>query len=88
MTNDTTTPTTTVEPLLLDTREAAALCGIGRSLWQSLDAQGRTPQKIKLGRRVLWRADELKAWIAIGCPNRERWERMRSNILSPTSKRA
>ena len=68
------TATTTLEPLLLDARAAAALCGIGRSLWLELHASGRCPLPIRLGRRVVWRREELEAWVRAGCPARERWQ--------------
>ena len=68
------TATTTLEPLLLDARAAAALCGIGRSLWLELHASGRCPLPIRLGRRVVWRREELQAWVRAGCQARERWQ--------------
>ena len=64
------------QPLLVDCREAAALCGVGRTLWLDLDQRGRIPQGFKLGRRKLWRVDELKSWVAAGMPNREKWATM------------
>ncbi len=66
----------TADRLLVDCREAAARCGIGRSLWLQLHAGGRVPLPVRLGRRVLWRTDELRAWTAAGCPPRARWEQM------------
>ena len=66
----------TPQPLLIDSRQAAALCGIGRTLWLDLDQQGRVPQGFKLGRRKLWRVDEIKSWVAAGMPNREKWATM------------
>jgi len=38
---------------------------------------GRTPAPIRLGRSVRWDESELDAWIAAGCPCRERWETMK-----------
>ena len=61
-------------PLLVDAREAARLCGVGRTTWLSLRAQGRTPPSILLGRRRLWRVEEIRAWTAAGVPPAERWE--------------
>ena len=63
-------------PLLLDARAAARLCGVGRSLWLQLASSGRCPAPIRLGRRTLWRAGELAAWTAAGCPGRDRWQAM------------
>jgi len=63
-------------PLLVDARAAAALCGIGRTLWLQLASAGRVPMPIRLGRRTLWRRDELAAWVEAGCPGRDRWQAM------------
>ncbi len=65
-----------VDPLLVDARKAASMCGIGRTLWYDLGSAGRLPKPIRLGRRLLWRVDEIKAWIAAGCPGRSLWEQM------------
>lgn len=64
-------------PLLVDARAAAALRGVSRSMWWSLHAAGRVPIPVRLGRRTLWRAAELAAWIEAGCPPRDRWECIR-----------
>ena len=60
--------------LLVDAKEAARLCGIGLRTWHTLTSAGRTPNPLRLGRRVLWRRDELLAWIDAGCPPRHNWE--------------
>lgn len=60
--------------LLVSAAEAARLCGLGRTAWYGLLSSGRCPAPVRLGGRVLWRRDELAAWIAAGCPARERWD--------------
>jgi predicted DNA-binding transcriptional regulator AlpA len=62
------------DPLLIDAKGAAALCGICRTTWLSLCSAGKTPEPIRLGRRVLWRLDELRAWLDAGCPARHNWQ--------------
>ena len=62
-----------IEAALLDAREAAAMCGISRSLWLALHNSGGIPLPVRLGRRVLWRKEELSAWIKAGCPSRQVW---------------
>lgn len=64
-------------PLLLDAKDAARLCGVSARTWWSLHAAGRCPLPVRLNRRTLWRRDELAAWIAAGCPARDRWENTR-----------
>ena len=66
-----------IAPLLLDSEQAAILCGVGRSLWWSLHSAGRVPLPVKLGRRTLWRREELESWIRAGCPARDKWEALR-----------
>ena len=63
--------------LMVDAKVAAHLCGIGKTTWYQLHAAGRIPMPIRLGRRTLWRRDELTAWIAAGCPTRHQWQAMR-----------
>lgn len=65
-------------PLLVDAAEAARLCGVARSSWWRLVSSGRTPTPVRLGRRTLWRAAELAAWCAAGCPGRDRWQALQA----------
>ena len=62
-----------VDSLLVDAKTAARLCNIGRTTWLSLDSAGKTPECVRLGRRVLWDREELAAWVHAKCPPRERW---------------
>lgn len=64
-----------VTPLLLTAREAAAMCGKSLRTWRSWDSAGLIPQPVRIRRCTLWRAEELRAWVAAGCPRREEWER-------------
>ncbi len=73
MTKDLAAPVA-VAPLLLDAKAAAALCGISERSWWSLNSAGKTPLPVRLGRRTLWRRDEIAAWTEAGCPARSRWE--------------
>ena len=62
------------EILLLSATESADLLGIGRSHFYGLHSSGRLgPLPVRLGRRTLWRAEELAAWVAAGCPGRDVW---------------
>lgn len=64
----------TPEPLAVDAVGAADLVGVARSTWLKLHSQGRTPRCFRMGRRVLWSVDELRAWVRAGAPPREKWE--------------
>ena len=67
-------------PLLLDADQAALLLNIGRSLFYSMHSAGTLgPLPVRLGRRTLWRREELKRWVAAGCPTRDQWVKIKQN---------
>jgi len=66
-----------LQPLTVGAATAAKLLGIGTSTWHLWRATGRTPAPIRIGGRVLWKYDELRAWIEAGAPCREKWEATR-----------
>jgi predicted DNA-binding transcriptional regulator AlpA len=56
------------EPLLITAGELARLLHISlRSLWR-LRAGRLVPEPVRLGNAVRWPLDEIKNWIAAGCP--------------------
>lgn len=65
------------QPWTLDAKQAAALLGVARSTFLSQHSAGKTPKPVRIGRRTLWIADELRAWLESGCPSRERWEQQK-----------
>jgi excisionase family DNA binding protein len=67
------TPTSSDPPLLLTIPEAAAMLRVNERTWRTWLASGRIPQPIRIGRKVFWRPEDLKAWVAAGCPDRETW---------------
>lgn len=62
----------TLEPLMVGREQAAALCGVGTTLWDELTDAGKNPTPRRLGRRLLWSREELETWCRAGCPNREK----------------
>lgn len=64
-------------PLLLTAKQSAAICGKSLRTWRTWDSAGWIPQPVRIGRSTLWRADELRDWVAAGCPRREEWEARR-----------
>jgi predicted DNA-binding transcriptional regulator AlpA len=74
------------QPLLLTARQAASMCGKSLRTWRTWDALGLVPRPVRIGRSTLWRADELRDWVAAGCPRRQEWE-ARTQIVSKASKR-
>ena len=67
-----------VAPLLVDTDQAAGICAVSPASWYRLKAAGKTPQPVKLGGRVLYRIEDLKLWVALGCPDRKIFEARKS----------
>jgi excisionase family DNA binding protein len=64
-------PTVEVERTLLTDRDVAARLNVSRSFVHKLNASGRLPQPVKLGRARRWRLEDLKLWEALGCPSRD-----------------
>ena len=53
---------------LLDVQAVAAMLDCSaRTVYRLADA-GKLPRPVRLGSLVRWRADELRQWIADGCP--------------------
>ena len=67
------TDTLQPEPLLLDAAGLARQLSVSRSALYQWLASGRVPSPVKLGRRALWRFDEIRQWVAAGCPPRSKW---------------
>jgi excisionase family DNA binding protein len=68
-------------PLQIPDTAAAALTGVSRATWHRLRAAGKLPPSVRLGRKVLWRRDEVVAWIDAGCPDAATWHAMRGQHL-------
>jgi predicted DNA-binding transcriptional regulator AlpA len=67
-------PAGTLPPLLVPADVAGPLCGRSEASWWRDHAAGRVPAPVKLGGRTLWRVEELRRWVAAGCPSRAVWE--------------
>lgn len=74
------TTNASTQPLLLSAKAAAALCGKSLRTWRTWDAAGMIPRPVRIGRSTLWRADELRAWIAAGCPRRDEWDTGKARV--------
>lgn len=62
------------EPLLVSAAVASSMCGKSLRTWRAWDSAGLIPRPIRIGRSTLWRTEELKGWVAAGCPRRAEWE--------------
>lgn len=64
-------------PLLLDAKAVATALSVSRTTIYLMSNTGELgPMPIALGRRKLWRSEELTAWVRAGCPPRGRWVKM------------
>lgn len=70
--------TATVERMLLTIDEVAERLNVSKRHVDVLLAAGRLLAPIRLGRRKLWSADELSAYIRAGCPSRDQWEEIKA----------
>ena len=66
-----------MRPLLLRAAQAAEVCSTSVRTWRTWGTIGKIPRPVYVGRIPFWRYDELKAWVAAGCPNRATWDAMR-----------
>lgn len=57
-------------PLLLNARQAAALCNISPATWNRLTDSGKNPAAVRLNTAVRWRRSDLERWVELGCPHR------------------
>ena len=67
----------TADKLVLTAAEAAAMFQKSLRTWRTWDAAGQIPKPLRIGHATYWRPEELKAWVAAGCPDRETWESLR-----------
>lgn len=43
-----------------------------------MDAAGKLPRPVRLGRSVRWPLREVEAWLSAGAPDRRTWEALRN----------
>ena len=73
----------TIEPLVYGVTDFAIALGgkskplSERTIYRLLD-KGEIPKPIKLGRRIVWPVEAIKAWLAAGAPTAAEWDGMNS----------
>lgn len=67
--------TAAAEPLLIDINEVARLTGFSRGKLYSMQSTGAMPAPLKVGRSTRWRRADIEAWVDLGCPKRDEFER-------------
>jgi predicted DNA-binding transcriptional regulator AlpA len=72
-------PNEGVDALLIPDVAAAALAGISRAHLHRLRAAGQWgPTAVKLGRKVLYRRQDVIDWIGADCPDFRTWTAMQA----------
>lgn len=77
------TPSTPLDAkhLAYSPADAARLLGVSRAQFWKLHAAGRLPAPVYLGAKApRWVADELRAWLAAGAPDRQSWLKLKGGL--------
>ena len=71
------------EILMVDRKQAAAIAAVSIATWDRMNAGGKTPEPIHLSRGcVRWRLDDLRLWVALGCPDRKSFSQLKQDEIS------
>ena len=81
-----------MQSLLLNTNDAALLCGVTVKRWRTWNSLGKIPTPLRIGKCFFWKRDELQRWIEADCPIRKHWvvnnnERSEFSVSSKPKKR-
>ncbi len=63
----------TSNPLVVSAKDLAALLGASERHIRRMDAGGQLPAPLSLGRLRRWSLQEIRDWLAAGCPCRHDW---------------
>lgn len=63
----------TIESLISVSQVARLTSLSERTIWRMI-GEGRTPETVRVGRAVRFRASEVDIWIKSGCPDRQTFE--------------
>jgi hypothetical protein len=66
----------TLIPFQVPAKVACRLAGLSLATWWRLHAQKKVPTPNRLNGRPFWRVEELRAWVAAGCPDNRTWQAM------------
>ena len=81
MSNETNKDVIAVQfPLAYSAQQLAdRLGGVSLRHIRRQDSAQKLPKPIRLGRSVLWVAQEIEDWLAAGAPDRQRWQAMKGD---------
>ena len=67
-----------VWPLVVDAKRLAKLLCAGVRTVRTWDAAGKLPAPLRIGGRVVWLVEEIRAWLKAGAPDRKTWAAIRA----------
>ncbi|MCL2624486.1 MAG: helix-turn-helix domain-containing protein [Planctomycetaceae bacterium] len=62
-----------MQSILLNTKDAAALCGVTIKRWRTWNTLGKIPAPLRIGKNFFWKHAELVRWVEADCPARKHW---------------
>lgn len=63
--------------LLLSPEATARVLGVSRTSLYALEGAGKLPRPaLRQGRLVRWSSEDLRRWVAAGCPDRAAFEKL------------
>ena len=65
-------------PLVVAAKALAVMLDSSERTIRTWDAAGKLPPPLRLGGGVVWRVDEIRAWLEAGAPDRARWAALRA----------
>lgn len=80
--NSCTTTARNEVSLLISVRDLAVVLGISvRTLWR-LEASGKLPKSVRVGRSRRWPRKVIEDWVAAGCPSPNSFDRTRKAAVT------
>jgi predicted DNA-binding transcriptional regulator AlpA len=67
-----------VPPLVVAAKALAVLLDTSERTIRTWDYAGKLPTPLRLGGAVVWRVDEIRAWLEAGAPDRVCWAAIRA----------
>jgi len=71
-------PLTQGKPLAYSAAQLADRLNVSLRHVRRMDAAGKLPRPVRLGRSVRWPLREIEAWLSAGAPDRRTWEALRN----------
>jgi predicted DNA-binding transcriptional regulator AlpA len=69
------------QPMVLSAMRLSQRLGVSLRHIRRMDSAGKLPRPIRLGKVVLWKVDEINAWLNAGAPDRKTWEQMKKGVM-------